>query len=65
MSGGKTEVIDGVVRNGEWMEVDLTDAEVLARLYWFNSITKCFASTLRLVVSDIETFANVSLQCLT
>ena len=65
MRGGKTEIIDSVVRNSEWMEVDLTDAEILARLYRLNSITKCFASTLRLVVSDIESFANVRVQCLT
>src|SRR6185369_6676198 len=63
VSGSETEVVDCVVRNCERMKIDLADAEVFARLDLLDSIAQCFGATTRLFSVDVETFADVSVEC--
>src|SRR5215470_18799638 len=49
VSGGKAEVVDGVVRYRERMKIDLADTEVSARLDLFDPISECFLTPARFV----------------
>src|SRR6185295_9822295 len=59
----ETEVVDGVVWNREGMKIDLTDTKVFARLDLLNSIAQGFRTPPRLLVTDVDALADVSVEC--
>src|SRR6185369_13280470 len=62
--GSETEVVHRVVRNRERMKVDLADTKIFARLDLLNSIAQSFRTSTRLVVSDVNALADVSVKSL-
>ena len=63
VSCSETEIVDGVVRNRERMKIDLADAKVFARLDLLHSIAQCFSAAARFFVADVDSFADVSVEC--
>src|SRR5438876_12196576 len=57
---GEAKVIDGVVRHGERMEIDLADAKVFARIDLDHSIAQGIGATARLSIIRVSPFANIS-----
>src|SRR2546423_2008420 len=56
VSGSETEVVDCVVRNGEWMKIDLANFEVSARLDLLHSIVERLGAAAWLFATDVESF---------
>src|SRR5215472_17574 len=59
VSGGETEVIDRIMRNGERMKIDFADAKVVTRLDLFDAIAQRRIAPSRLVRTDAEALADI------
>src|SRR5215213_1115312 len=61
--GSKTEIIDGVVRNREWVKIDFADFEVFARFDLFHAITERFGAASWFFVTDVDFLTHVRVEC--
>src|SRR5215210_2481524 len=64
VSRSKPEIVDGIVRNCERVKIDLANLEVFAGFDLFHSIAKGFNAPARFIGVDVESLANVSVECL-
>lgn len=61
MSGGESKIIYRIMRDGEWVKVDSTDAEIPSRIDLDDAVAQGFSPATGLVVRDVASFADVSI----
>src|SRR5215475_12244171 len=59
MRRGKTEIVYGIMRYCERMEIDLSNSKIATRLDRFYTIAQCFRAALWFVVRYIEALTYV------